>query len=830
LEEAAAAAEKALSTAKEEHSAQVKSIEDAAAAGGETALAAARAEHSSQVKALEETVAAGEGALAAAKEEHAAQVKSLEEAVAAASEAAASAEKELASHKEASQSVESSAEKAAEAARESAAEREASLKAEASAELEAALAAAEEKHAAELKEAVAAAQSKADEELSAAAASMAESTAKDAAAAAAELSAAREAHAKELAAAHAETETAIAATTAAEAAVAAATEEKAAAQAAADAKLTEAGEAAAAAAEAATAKAQQLQDEAVAAAEAAKDEAAAAAAKAAADAAEAAKADAVATAVSAAEEMAAAAAKEQEAATAEAAEKAAADAAKELADLKDDLEGKLSASEGKLKAVEETMAEIDAIWTSKMTTALADAAKAAEESEKAAVAAEAAAKQKLLDDLEKKRLEAYTDYLAENKKRKAVHNKLIELQGNIRVFARCRPMVEAELRSGKCDDVTEFPAPEDIVVYRDAITTFKFEFDQVFKPDSEQAEVFAHVKPFATSFLDGYNVCIFAYGQTGSGKTYTMEGPPENRGVNLRCLEELFRLANEERASEMSYEFVLSYLEIYNESVHDLLTEKPASGAGAGGGKKALEVRQSAGGNVVPGLSAVPVSSIEEVLALMERGASNRAVGSHDMNEHSSRSHSILTLNCVGTPLAEVQAASASSGGGDVRATRSCLHLIDLAGSERISKTDATGDRLKEAQAINKSLSSLGDVIAALGKKGSHVPYRNSKLTFLLQDSLSGNSKVLMFCNVSPASYNVGETMCSLNFAARCRNTELGAAKKGSESTEIRKYKQMVQKLQDQIAAADGGSGGGADGEGSVKKSGSAGNLRKKTK
>ena len=138
------------------------------------------------------------------------------------------------------------------------------------------------------------------------------------------------------------------------------------------------------------------------------------------------------------------------------------------------------------------------------------------------------------------------------------------------------------------------------------------------------------------------------------------------------------------------------------------------------------------------------------------------------------------------------------------------------------------GNFFLRLQAINKSLSSLGDVIAALGdKKGCHVPYRNSKLTFLLQDSLSGNSKVLMFCNVSPASYNVGETMCSLNFAARCRNTELGAAKKGSESAEIRKYKQMVQKLQDQIAAADGGSGGGADGEGSVKKSGSAGNLRK---
>merc|ERR1712070_206052 len=225
--------------------------------------------------------------------------------------------------------------------------------------------------------------------------------------------------------------------------------------------------------------------------------------------------------------------------------------------------------------------------------------------------------------------------MGENKKRKAIHNKLIEIQGNIRVFARCRPMVEAELRSGKCDDVTEFPTPEDIIIQRDEITKTKFEFDQVFKPDSMQADVFAHVKPFATSFLDGYNVCIFAYGQAGSGKTYTMEGPPDNRGVNLRCLEELFRLASEEREHEMSYEFVLSYLEIYNENIHDLLVEKPVTNNGStGSSKKTLEVRQSAEGNVVPGLLAIPVYSIEEVLTLMDRGASNRAVGSHDMNEH----------------------------------------------------------------------------------------------------------------------------------------------------------------------------------------------------
>lgn len=158
---------------------------------------------------------------------------------------------------------------------------------------------------------------------------------------------------------------------------------------------------------------------------------------------------------------------------------------------------------------------------------------------------------------------------------------------------------------------------------------------------------------------------------------------------------------------------------------------------------------------------------MEQVRELMQLGQTNRAVGSHDMNEHSSRSHSILTVTARGRNKV------------DNSTTFGKLHLIDLAGSERVGKTDATGDRLKEAQNINKSLLALGDVINALGnKKSTHVPYRNSKLTFLLQDSLGGNSKVMTFVNISPAAYNLGETICSLNFASRCRSTELGQAKK----------------------------------------------------
>ena len=175
------------------------------------------------------------------------------------------------------------------------------------------------------------------------------------------------------------------------------------------------------------------------------------------------------------------------------------------------------------------------------------------------------------------------------------------------------------------------------------------------------------------------------------------------------------------------------------------------------------------------GLLEVEVTNEEDVLTLMKQGQANRAVGSHSMNEHSSRSHSILTLTVIGTKSLENTTTSGK------------LHLIDLAGSESVAKTEASGERLKEAQNINRSLSALGDVIAALGnapRKGgapkAHIPFRNSKLTYLLSDSLGGNSKVLMFVNISPVTYNAGESVMSLTFASRCRNIELGSAKRNT--------------------------------------------------
>lgn len=256
-----------------------------------------------------------------------------------------------------------------------------------------------------------------------------------------------------------------------------------------------------------------------------------------------------------------------------------------------------------------------------------------------------------------------------------------------------------------------------------------------------------------------------------------MEGCDGNRGVAPRAVTELFNNVSQlTESGNYEYSVKFSMLEIYNETIRDLLDSSNAKD------KDKLDVRQTAEGvNIVQGLIEEDVDGAVRVAELMAIGQSNRAVGSHDMNEHSSRSHSILTLTCRGKNIR------------DGSTTFGKLHLIDLAGSERLSKTDATGDRLKEAQNINRSLSALGDVINALGnKKATHIPYRNSKLTFLLQDSLGGNSKVLMFVNISPAVYNLSETLCSLNFASRCRSVELGQAKRQTDDASVVKRKSIL--------------------------------------
>lgn len=225
-----------------------------------------------------------------------------------------------------------------------------------------------------------------------------------------------------------------------------------------------------------------------------------------------------------------------------------------------------------------------------------------------------------------------------------------------------------------------------------------------------------------------------------------MSGPPDNRGVNTRALEDLFHKAHARRG-EWNDTITVSLLEVYNEEIRDLLAD--------GRSEEKLEVKIGPNGNHVPGLVSMPVDNIDAVLSLIAMADRNRSSATTNMNEHSSRSHMILTATVTSEYLPT----------GVV--TRGKLNLVDLAGSERINKSGATGQALKEAQNINKSLSALGDVIAARAAKQAHVPFRNSTLTYLLQDSISQDSKTLMIVCISPVLYNSEETFCSLNFAGR---------------------------------------------------------------
>ncbi|CAI8619844.1 unnamed protein product [Vicia faba] len=332
----------------------------------------------------------------------------------------------------------------------------------------------------------------------------------------------------------------------------------------------------------------------------------------------------------------------------------------------------------------------------------------------------------------------YQVILAENKK---MFNEIQELKGNIRVFCRIRPFLTGKKEThsviediGENDLVVENPSKG-----KDALRSFKF--NKIFGPSVTQGDVYSDIQPFVRSVLDGYNVCMFAYGQTGSGKTYTMTGPSgatnENLGVNYRALNDLFRISTS-RAGFTGYEIWVQMVEIYNEQVRDLLSTDDSQ-------------------------KSWDIDSI----------SIQRAIGATAMNERSSRSHSVVSIHVRGK---DFRSGSTLHGN---------LHLVDLAGSERVDRSEVTGDRLREAQHINKSLSALGDVIFALSQKSSHVPYRNSKLTQLLQNSLGGQAKTLMFVQINSDASSYSETLSTLKFAERVSSIELGAARNSKEAREL---------------------------------------------
>uniref|UniRef100_A0A8C2YNU9 Kinesin-like protein n=2 Tax=Chinchilla lanigera TaxID=34839 RepID=A0A8C2YNU9_CHILA len=358
-------------------------------------------------------------------------------------------------------------------------------------------------------------------------------------------------------------------------------------------------------------------------------------------------------------------------------------------------------------------------------------------------------------------------YRRELQLRKKCHNELVRLKGNIRVIARVRPITKEDGEGPKAANVVTFDPDDDAIIHLlHKGKPVSFELDKVFSPGASQQDVFQEVQALITSCIDGFNVCIFAYGQTGAGKTYTMEGTLENPGINQRALQLLFSEV-QEKAADWEYTITVSVTEIYNEVLRDLLGTEP---------QEKLEIRLCPDGSgrlYVPGLTEFRVQSVDDINKVFEFGHNNRTTEFTNMNEHSSRSHALLIVT--------VRGRDCSTG---LRTTGK-LNLVDLAGSERVGKSGAEGSRLREAQHINKSLSALGDVIAALRSRQGHVPFRNSKLTYLLQDSLNGDSKTLMVVQVSPVEKNSGETLYSLRFAERVRSVELGP---GSRHTELRSW------------------------------------------
>ncbi|GLD96926.1 hypothetical protein PINS_up005609 [Pythium insidiosum] len=381
---------------------------------------------------------------------------------------------------------------------------------------------------------------------------------------------------------------------------------------------------------------------------------------------------------------------------------------------------------------------------------------------------------------------------------------------SVRVCVRIRPLSTKEKQDGRQQIVFAHKATAEIELVNPeadgAEPPKKFTFDAAISPDATQMDVYNKAATdIVESVVNGFNGTIFAYGQTGAGKSHTMEGysePPEEKGIIPNSFKHIFdRIAAESNTKQ--FMVYASYLEIYNEEIRDLLASDP---------KNRLELKENLETGVyVKDLISRQVTGEAEIDAVMQQGKKNRSVGATLMNQTSSRSHSMFTIT--------VEACSNAVGvDGKQHICVGKLNLVDLAGSERQAKTGATGDRMKEATKINLSLSALGNVISALvDGKSQHIPYRDSKLTRLLQDSLGGNAKTVMIANCGPADYNYNETLSTLRYANRAKNIKnKPKINEDPKDAKIREYQEKIKELREALAAQEknagslGGGGGGA--------------------
>ncbi|XP_072174038.1 kinesin-like protein KIF11 [Diadema setosum] len=373
---------------------------------------------------------------------------------------------------------------------------------------------------------------------------------------------------------------------------------------------------------------------------------------------------------------------------------------------------------------------------------------------------------------------------------------------NIQVVVRCRPINSGERKQGSYSVLDVKPVKKEISVgteVAEKITSKTYTFDKVFGPKSTQIEVYKSVVvPILDEVLTGYNCTVFAYGQTGTGKTFTMEGertPDPDlsweadplAGIIPRAMHQIFEKL---RGSEAEFSVRVSYLELYNEELFDLLSSQEDAMR-----LRIFEDSARKGSVVIQGLEEVTVHNKDEVYAILGKGAAKRQTAATLMNAHSSRSHSVFSVT--------IHIKENSIDGEELLKTGK-LHLVDLAGSENIGRSGAVDKRAREAGNINQSLLTLGRVITALVEHAPHVPYRESKLTRILQDSLGGRTKTSIIATVSPASINVEETLSTLDYAHRAKHitNRPEVNQKLTKKSLIKEYTEEIERLRRDLFAA----------------------------
>jgi len=439
-----------------------------------------------------------------------------------------------------------------------------------------------------------------------------------------------------------------------------------------------------------------------------------------------------------------------------------------------DIQTKYNAAESRAGALEREIASLRQEYDEKKAMMTEEMLKELEElrETRATFEAQQVTTRDLMSAQTQKIKELEEKYTGEVTLRRRYFNMLEDLKGKIRVYARTRPLTGIERSQ---DQKVVLKTPDEFTCsypWRGEKKDRSCEFDEVFPANATQEQVFEDTRYLVQSAIDGYNVCIFAYGQTGSGKTFTIYGDDANPGLSPRAISEVMRCVHRD-SSKCSVKMECYMLELYRDDLVDLLLPQ-------GSDAPKLDIKKDKQGWVtVPNATMVSVATEAEITEVIQAGLKVRKTAGTKMNVESSRSHLIFSLIIETTDL---QTGALTKGK---------LSFVDLAGSERVKKSGAEGDTLKEAQAINKSLSALGDVISALASEQGHIPYRNHKLTMLMSDSLGGNAKTLMFVNVSPTDANVEETHNSLTYATRVRTIKNDNGK-NVVSKEVQVLKQQV--------------------------------------